>query len=193
MLETVRFAVPVFEMVSSCESVLPTITLPKFADEGLTEIYGVPWFVTSPTPLRLTVTGEEEALLAIEIVPVAFPADAGLKVAVNVALCPAETTVELVRFARLKPVPTVLICENVRSAVPLFATTIDCVAVAPTFTVPKLTEVGVTDISGAGVPLDPPTICFPVTPMQPEATRIAHRTIRLAKNRNRKAEDVRAV
>ncbi len=38
MLETVRFAVPELDTVMSCESVLPTITLPKFTEEGLREI-----------------------------------------------------------------------------------------------------------------------------------------------------------
>jgi len=80
------------------------------------------------------------------MLPVTFPAAAGLKDAVKVELSPAGTTVAFVRLARLKPVPTVLTCEMVRSAVPVLATTIDCVAVTPTFTFPKLTVAGVTDI-----------------------------------------------
>lgn len=131
-------------------------------------------------------------MLAIEMLPVAFPAAAGLKDAVNFALCPAGTTVAFVRLARLKPDPAVLTCEIVRSAVPLLATTMDCVAVTPTFTFPKLTVVGVTDIWGAGEPPPPPTTCFPVTPIQPEVLRIAHIAIRIANPWNKKTEVLRS-
>ena len=66
---------------------------------------------------------------------------------------------------------------------PLLAITIDCEAVAPTLTVPKLTDVGVTEISGVAVLPDPPTIGFPVTPMQAAEPKVAKVTIRQAKVR----------
>lgn len=83
-LEIVRFAVPVLDTVSTCESVLPRITLPKLADEGFTEILAVPWFVAIPMPVRLIVVASSVALLTIEMLPDAPPAADGLKEAVNV-------------------------------------------------------------------------------------------------------------
>ena len=168
------------DTVRTCESVLPTITLPKLTEEGLTEIYGVPWFVDSPMPVRLIVRGDSGALLAIEMLPAALPAEAGLNVAVKVALWPAGTVVELERLERLKADPTVLTCDIARSAVPLLAMSMDWEAVAPTFTVPKLTVVGVIEIEAAAGFVGLEIIGFPVTPMQPAVPSMVLTRIRTA-------------
>jgi hypothetical protein len=135
--------------------------------------------------------GDSGALLAIEMLPAALPAEAGLKVAVNVALWPAGTVVELERLERLKPEPTVLTCEIARSAVPLLAMSMDCDAVAPTLTVPKLTVVGVMEIEAAEGFVGLEIIGFPVTPMQPAVPSIAQRTI-TPEIEQKKGEGVRA-
>lgn len=184
-LEIVRLAVPVFETVSTCESVLPTITLPKFADEGLKDILAVPGFVAIPMPVRLIVVASSLALLTIEMLPDAPPAAEGLKETLNDMFCPAGTVAVLGRLASVKAVPTVLTCEIIKSAVPLFARSIDCVTVAPTLTFPKFTVVGVMEIVGEAEPVVGPAITgFPVTPMQLAVPMIAQRAIKLATARS---------
>jgi hypothetical protein len=78
---TLRFAVPVFLIVSACVLLAPTMTLPKLALAGLKEICGC-----VPVPLNAIVAGEFAALLTTLRLPVALPALAGAKPTVSVKL-----------------------------------------------------------------------------------------------------------
>lgn len=77
IFETDNEVVPELVSVMVWEALPPTVTLPKAALVGLTESVAVP--AGEPVPLKLTASGESEALLAIEIVPVKLPCVAGLK------------------------------------------------------------------------------------------------------------------
>ena len=58
-----------------------------------------------PVPLRATVSGEPGALLVIEILPLAAPAEVGENMAVNVLLCPEVSVIGRDNPLMLKPVP----------------------------------------------------------------------------------------
>jgi len=82
--ENVRVALPLFLSVIGCELLLPTVTVPKLTLVGLAAICG--WV---PVPLSAIVAGGLGALLVIEILPGALPADVGAKVTVKVKFAPA--------------------------------------------------------------------------------------------------------
>ena len=83
VMETAAF--PVLESVTVVgELVLPAATLPKLTLEGLA--LSVPCV---PVPLRAIVAGDPGALLVIEILPEALPADVGANATVNARFAPA--------------------------------------------------------------------------------------------------------
>jgi hypothetical protein len=79
--EIVRLALPAFESVMVCELLLPTTTLPNVALDGVAAICA--WV---PVPLNARAIGEPGALLAIEMPPLALPAEDGVKLAEKPAL-----------------------------------------------------------------------------------------------------------
>lgn len=74
--EIVRLALPLFETVMVCELLVPTTTLPNAALDGATAICAC-----VPVPLNAIDKGEPGALLAIEMPPLALPAEDGMKLA----------------------------------------------------------------------------------------------------------------
>src|SRR5208283_1459856 len=130
---TLRFAVPVFLIVSACVLLAPTMTLPKLALAGLTEICGC-----VPVPLNAIVAGEFVALLTTLRLPVALPALAGAKPTVSVKLCPAARSPAPEQPLTVNPAPLMAACEMVTLPVPLFVTVIVCEALLPTRALPKL-------------------------------------------------------
>jgi hypothetical protein len=82
--EIVRLAVPEFVSVIVWEPLLPTFTDPKFTVEG-----AAPSWPCIPVPDKAIDAGEPGALLTMEMLPDAAPADVGANVAVNDALLPA--------------------------------------------------------------------------------------------------------
>jgi hypothetical protein len=78
--EIVTLAVPLFFRLMVCELVLPVTTLPKLTLEGV----GVSCACV-PVPLKGIVSGDPAALLVMEILPLALPADVGVNVALKVA------------------------------------------------------------------------------------------------------------
>ena len=74
--EIVRLALPLFETVMVCELLVPTTTLPNAALDGATAICAC-----VPVPLNAIAKGEPGALLAIEMPPLALPAEDGMKLA----------------------------------------------------------------------------------------------------------------
>src|SRR5580704_432941 len=80
--------------------------------------------------------------------PVTFPAPAGAKTALKVALLPGVIVNGVLSPVILKPVPETLPCEIVRFAVPPLVSVIVCELVFPTVTFPKGALDGIAPISG---------------------------------------------
>jgi hypothetical protein len=137
--ETTKFAVPVFLNVIACAEPVPTATLPKVILDGVTDI---PACV--PVPLKGIAVGEPDRFVDTEMLPVTLPAAVGAKTAVNVMLL-LGVTVCVAKPVTLNPVPVTLSEETTKFAVPVFLSVINCVPVAPSATLPKLTLDGVTE------------------------------------------------
>ena len=71
----VRSAVPVLDSFIVWLAEVLTVRFPKATALGVTLIAGAD--AATPVPVRLTVSGEELALLVIETLPVAVPVVAG--------------------------------------------------------------------------------------------------------------------
>ena len=72
--EIVRLALPPFEIMIGCELLLPTTTFPNAALDGAAAICAC-----VPVPLNAIAMGEPGALLANEMLPLALPAEDGVK------------------------------------------------------------------------------------------------------------------
>ena len=86
--------------------------------------------------------GEFGALLVMETLPVAVPAEVGANFAVKDAPCPAAIVIGVARPLMVKPVPETLACEIEMLAEPELVRVIDEVPFAPTITLPKPTVEG---------------------------------------------------
>jgi len=135
--EIVRLALPPFETVMVWELLLPTTTLPKAALDGAAAICAC-----VPVPLNAIGMGEPGALLVIEMLPLAPPAEGGVKLAEKLILWPALSVVGVDNPATAKPEPETLAEEIATLAVPEFVRVMDCDPLLPTATLPKLTLVG---------------------------------------------------
>jgi hypothetical protein len=135
--EIVRLALPAFETVMVCELLLPTTTLPKAALDGAAAICAC-----VPVPLNVIARGEPGALLANEMLPLAPPAEDGVKLAESPTLWPVLSVVGVDNPAMAKPEPETLAAEIVMLAVPELVRVMDCDPLLPTATLPKLTLVG---------------------------------------------------
>src|SRR5215467_5869569 len=122
--------------------VVPVVTLPKLRLVGLIPSVNV---AATAVPLRLTEVGELGALLTMEILPEAAPADVGAKAAVTVVCWPAFTLSGSENPLTLKGAPEAVICVMVKVAVPVLVMIKVCVVVVPTTSLePKLTGFGLT-------------------------------------------------
>ncbi len=83
-----------------CELLVPVATLPNAALVGVAANCGC-----VPVPLKAIVVGEFGALLTIEMLPLALPADVGANLALNVVLRPAPRVIGVVIPVVLKPAP----------------------------------------------------------------------------------------
>ena len=81
-------------------------------------------------------------MLTIEILPVAAPAEAGVKTAENDALLPALIVIGMLAPPTLNPVPDGDAALTVNAAVPAFVSVTVCVPLLPTDTLPKATLAG---------------------------------------------------
>lgn len=84
-------------------------------------------------------SGEFVALLATEILPVTAPAEAGVKVAVTVVVCPGFSMTPEAPVA-LKPAPDTVTVEIVTRELPAFVSVTVCVPLLGMVTLPKLRE-----------------------------------------------------
>lgn len=89
------FVLPVFVIVSFFVEEVPVFTVPKARLAELNESVCV---AATPVPPKATVAGEFGALLAILTVPARLPAVVGANTALNVAVAPTATDVELSPF-----------------------------------------------------------------------------------------------
>jgi len=78
--ETVKVALPWFESETVAEALPPTLVLPKFTEPGVTVSRA---WVATPVPVRPMDSGEFGALLVMEMLPEALPAEVGANFAVN--------------------------------------------------------------------------------------------------------------
>jgi hypothetical protein len=113
--EIVRPALPPFETVMVCESLLPTTTLPKAALDGAAAICAC-----VPVPLNAIAMGEPGALLANERLPLAPPGEDGVKLAEKPTLLPALSIIGVDNPAMAKPEPETLAEEIAMLAVSEF-------------------------------------------------------------------------
>jgi hypothetical protein len=137
----VSAAFPELVRVIFCEELLPTLTLPKFTLVGL--------MLNSdcdcvPVPLNSVVMGELGASLAIEMLPLAPPAEDGVKLAEKLIRWPELSVIGVDKPAMPKLAPETAAEEIVMLVAPEFVRVIGCDPVLPTATLPKLMVVGVT-------------------------------------------------
>ena len=76
-------AVPEFESLIVCVASLPTVTLPKLTEEGVMASAD-----ELPDPVQSAVIAALDTLLVTEIAPDSVEVEAGLNVAVRLALSP---------------------------------------------------------------------------------------------------------
>jgi hypothetical protein len=135
--EIVTVALPPFVRLTVCELLVPVVTLPNAAVVGVAASCGC-----VPVPLNGIVSGEFGALLTIEMLPLAAPADVGANCALNVVLSPAPNVNGVLNPLTLRPVPDAVAWEIVTLADPEFVNVIDWVPLLPTATDPKFTLAG---------------------------------------------------
>jgi len=70
--------------------------------------------------------------------PLIVVVDVGVKIALKFTLAPAAIVVDVESPVWLMPAPATVICENVKVALPLFFSVIDCELLFPSVTLPKL-------------------------------------------------------
>ena len=135
--EIVTVALPLFVRLTVCELLVPVVTLPKAALVGVADNWGC-----VPVPLKLIDVGEFGALLTIEMLPLALPADVGANLALNVVLSPAPNVRGVVIPVVLKPAPVAVTAEIVTVAVPPFVRVMVCELLVPVATLPNAALVG---------------------------------------------------
>ena len=81
-------------------------------------------------------------MLTIEMLPVAAPAEVGVKMAENEALLPALIVIGILAPLMLNPVPEGVAPFTVRVPVPALVSVTVCVPLLPTATLPKATLAG---------------------------------------------------
>jgi hypothetical protein len=109
---------PILVTVSERACLPPTVTLPKARLLGLDP--SAPG--ATPVPDKGMVKVEFEAFEVIVKLPLTFPADSGLKVTLNVALCPAVSITGAVIPVTVNPVPLIPIWEMVTLEPPVLVT-----------------------------------------------------------------------
>lgn len=138
--EMTVLAFPGLLSVTVAVPVLPTFTLLKFTLVGLIVSKGCSGCVAMP--LSVMFSGEFGALLAIEILPLAFPVVVGANFAVNEVPAPTLRVKGVAKPLMLKPGPEALPDEITTLAVPVFVTVTATDALAPVTKLPKLMLAG---------------------------------------------------
>ena len=100
---------------------MPTCTLPKARLVGLDP--NAP--AATPEPDSGMVSVGLDAFDVIITLPLALPADCGVKLALKLALCPAPSVTGVVIPLQVKPVPLIPACEMVTLDPPVLVTVPD--------------------------------------------------------------------
>ena len=128
---------------------VPVVTFPKLKPvAGLMPRVRI---AAIPVPLSVTGGGELGALLTIEMLPDTVPTEVGKKVTVIVVCCPAvifKGSENPLAVKKGEPVSVTWVILSV--AVPVFLMIRTCDKLEPTTALPKLKDVGLTWIAGAG-------------------------------------------
>jgi hypothetical protein len=116
--EIVAFTPPVFFTVSVCVWFCPTTTLVNV------RLAGVELSVAGFTavPLNAVVKLASDAFDAMDTLPLKLPADCGVRVTLNVALCPGVKVNGVAIPDKLNPVPLTVDAEIVTLVLPVFCT-----------------------------------------------------------------------
>jgi phosphoribosylcarboxyaminoimidazole (NCAIR) mutase len=153
--------VPLLVSVTLSEDVAFTAMLPKLRLVALAPRTNVE---LTALPVIGIAIGEPAALLEIATLPVSVPAaPVALKVAVNVAVPPAEIAADGDTLETLKPVPEADMPETVTLALPLFFNVTVCELEFPIETLPNETLLGLAVM----------TPCVPVPDMLTETAELA--------------------
>jgi hypothetical protein len=138
--ETVKFAVPLFLICTVCEFVSPVTTEPKFALVGVT-------LKAACTPVPVTAATVLTPLLFVTVkLPVAAPLVVGENRTVNVTVCEGTIVKGVVAPPTEIPEPLAATCVTVTLEFPVLESCTLCVALLPTFTLPKFRLAGESDI-----------------------------------------------
>lgn len=137
--EIAMLALPEFASVIVCFPLLPRTMLPKLTLLGVAVSAEL---VATPVPESEIVWGEFGALSVKLIVPDAAPATVGANCALNDKLWPAAIVEGSERPLTAYPVPETVARFTTRLLLPLLVSFTVCVALWPSVTLPKVTEVG---------------------------------------------------
>jgi hypothetical protein len=136
--EIIRLVPPELVSVSERDFVPATATLPKLRLAG----FAVSWPGATPTPESGTVSVGLFASEEMVRLPLAFPADAGVKMALNVADCPAVKVTGSLGPLNVNPLPVAAAFEIVTVDPPVLVTVTARLLLLPTVTLPKATLLG---------------------------------------------------
>ena len=95
------------------------------------------WLVCTPIPESVMVLGEPDAVLVTVTEPLSLPAAPGLKITLNVILCPGLRVTGVFAAVKVNAAPFSLMLETVTFEFPELVTVTLCVAEDPAFTFPK--------------------------------------------------------
>ena len=135
---TVTFA-PLALRLPVADPLVPATTLPIAMGEGVAVSTPA---VTDPVPVKGMVRVGLEPVDVTVTLPLALPAESGVKVTLKVALCPAVSVAGVEIPLTVKPVPLMPTCDTVNVDPPVFVTVSDNTCLLPTVTVPKFRLVG---------------------------------------------------
>ncbi len=121
-----------------CVTSVPTVTVPKLTDPGVTLSADA-----VPAPVQSTFIGEPDALLVIVSAPDSAAALVGLNVTVTSVFCPGCKVEGIANPESVTPVPVIDALEIVTAAAPVFDSFTISVDVLPIEIFPKLIAAGV--------------------------------------------------
>ena len=136
---------PEFVSVRLRAPLFPTAMFPKFKLEALVVRSDV---AAIPVPLNETIVGEFGVLLVTETLPESVPAATGANLTLKLVVAPAASDIGVVSPLIVYPVPEIGAWLIVAAAVPVLESVIVCVPLLPTFTLPKLSDVGLAESCG---------------------------------------------
>lgn len=147
--EIVRLVPPEFVKVPLSDFEVPTWMFPKLKLLGLEPSW--PW--DTPVPESgIDSVGFPASELTVRV-PLAAPADVGVKIALKVVLCPALIVAGMLGPVKLNPLPLAEALDTVTLTPPVFVTVTGTDLLLPTVMLPKLTLLGLAVSEPAAKPV----------------------------------------